>query len=92
MGDTDITGLVSGDVFTIEGVDLQPYDGTTSTQYTMNLDDEGAGNWTYGYNTDPTFPYESADGNLRIISGSDGPGFTSSGAAYSVNEVGNINL
>lgn len=92
LGDTDISSLSSGDVFTISDVNIQPFDGTDGTRYNFVADDEDGGGYTRGYYDSPSFPYESSDGSLRIVSGASDATGTISGSAYFVNEIGNINL
>lgn len=64
MGQTDISGLVAGDSFSINlDNELQP-----DTTYNFELDAEG-GEFTQGTNDSPDTPYTSDDGNLTILSG-----------------------
>jgi len=87
----DISGLSAGDAFTIDPEpNLQPYDGTASTEYNFVLD-AGGNSWTAGRlsNNDTSYPYTSSDGDLEIINGANGTSSTAA-AAYSLVEIGDI--
>lgn len=80
----DVSGLTSGDVFTISNISL-----SANTDYTIELDANGA-SFTIGFDSDATYPYTSADGDLSIVDGAKNA--ASNNAASCINEVGNINL
>jgi hypothetical protein len=53
LGQTDISGLSSGDTFQIDGVSM-----TSGSDYLLTLDAEGS-QWTVGFYESPTYPYET---------------------------------
>jgi len=83
MGETDITGLSAGDVFTVTDVDLQP-----SVEYNFVVYDNG-NEFTSGELDSPSFPYTSADGNLEITDGAFQKDATSA-RANNLLRVGNV--
>jgi len=84
MGDTDISSLSAGDVFTIN-LDTNLVSGET---YNFVLDAEGS-SWTLGYYDSPSFPYTSDDGNLSIVNGAKDETGTSP-TANAIVELGNL--
>jgi hypothetical protein len=66
MGQTDISALSAGDVFTVNNVDL-----AANTDYNFVVDNGGSG-YTNGNYDSPSLPYTSSDGDLSIINGANG--------------------
>ena len=83
IGDKDISDLSSGDVFRFDDVDLDP-----DTDYNLVGDAEGS-EYTRGDLRDADFPFESEDGDLRIVDGGINEDDTISTASNFV-EIGNL--
>jgi hypothetical protein len=84
----DISGLSAGDTFFVDlEPNIQPFDGTTATEYRFLLDANG-NTWTAGRLNNTSYPYVSSDGNLEITSGAKLS--QTSAAAYSLVEVGDV--
>jgi hypothetical protein len=79
----DVSSKSSNDVVTFNSVNL-----SANTVYSIFMRSSNARD--RGFYDSPSFPYTSSDGNLSITAGwFDGP---RSGTAYSILEIGNINL
>ena len=87
IGESDISDLSAGDAFAVSLNDLI---GDDDEEYNCVLDAEG-NDYTSGNFSDSTYPYESDDGNLRIINAARGADDTIPNAANIV-EVGNVGL
>jgi hypothetical protein len=65
IADTDISTLSAGDSFTFNLSDaLQP------DNYSFAVDAEGA-SYDIGWDDNPSFPYDSSDGDISIVGGTD---------------------
>jgi len=80
-----VVGLSANDVVTFTGVNL-----SANNSYHVSLESTDGDTFDYAYNTSPSFPYTSSDGNLSIINGWVNGSTNSS--PYCISEIGNINL
>jgi hypothetical protein len=89
-GTTDISGLTAGDTFVVNGVDLQPHDGTLATTYNFVITNQST-NLKFGFFSSASYPFTSSDGNLTITKQADGPtGTFSSGNVSCFSRVGDV--
>jgi hypothetical protein len=72
LGSTDISSLSAGDSFVLEGVNLQPDDGTDATTYNIIVDNDG-NSYTTGFASGVSVPITSSDGQLTIEQLATGP-------------------
>jgi hypothetical protein len=90
IGETDISGLSAGDTFRFSDVNLDAADGTDATKYNIVADAEGS-SYTQGFKDSASYPFESADGNLRLINGADdADGTNNNPGAPNIVRVGNV--
>jgi hypothetical protein len=89
LGSTDISGLSAGESFTVEGVNLQPDDGTLSTTYNFVVDNNGSG-YAGGYYNSPTYPYDSSDGDISIINSGQGVSSTNPNGIWTLVDIGGV--
>ena len=84
IGEKDVSDLSAGDSFRVD-LDENMVDGPT---YAFELGDPD-GSFDPGFDDDPDFPYESEDGDLSIVGGSNQGGEDTS-VPVSLKRVGNL--
>jgi len=91
LSSTDISSLTAGDSFVLEGVDLQPDDGTDATKYNLVIDAEGS-DYTQGFTSNVSVPIDSPDGQLTIegLAVGSQQTFTSTPDLLNIVTVGNV--
>ena len=86
IGSADISGLTSGDVFTVQLDELIQ----ANEDHVFLLDAEGS-EYDQGLFNDPAYPYTSDDGDLSIVGGAVADDdFSDAFNAAAISEIGNI--